>query len=149
MRNSTPSLKQFIRNQEGLRLKAYKCSSGVWTIGYGHTRGVKQGMTTTKAQAEKWLEQDLAAFQKQVEDKVEVALKPKQLDSLTSFAYNIGLGGFERSSVLRHVNNNQFDMAAKRMKLYVRDGRNRVLAGLQKRREVEASWLTTNGDMPS
>lgn len=52
-----------IRQFEGLRLTAYKCPAGVWTIGYGHISGVMPGMTVTLEQAEKFLRQDIEAVE--------------------------------------------------------------------------------------
>ena len=48
-----------IKDHEGLELEAYKCPAGVWTIGYGHTKGVKKGDKCSKADAESWLVEDI------------------------------------------------------------------------------------------
>jgi lysozyme len=62
MKASSKAL-ELIKQFEGLRLKAYLCPGGVWTIGYGHTSGVKSGMVITKAQAEEYLLSDIAVFE--------------------------------------------------------------------------------------
>ena len=54
----------FIKSFEGLRLKSYQDSIGVWTIGWGHTRGVKKGQVITKEQAEQFILDDLAPIEK-------------------------------------------------------------------------------------
>lgn len=57
-----------IKKEEGLKLKAYKCSSGVPTIGYGHTKGVSMGQTISHQKAEKFLREDLKIYEKAVND---------------------------------------------------------------------------------
>lgn len=80
-----------IKSFEGCRLTAYKCPAGVWTIGYGHTGGVKSGMTITQAKADAYLKSDLAKFEKHVAsyDK-KYKWNQNEFDALVSFAYNIG-----------------------------------------------------------
>lgn len=80
-----------IKKFEGCRLEAYKCSANVWTIGYGHTKGVKKGMKIAKTQAEKYLEKDIAKFVKHVnsyQDKYN--FNQNEFDALVSFAFNVG-----------------------------------------------------------
>lgn len=83
-----------IKEFEGCRLKAYQCAAGVWTIGYGHTAGVKQGQTITQAQAESFLKQDCEKFEKYVNNATYVpiteSLNQNQFDALMSFAFNCG-----------------------------------------------------------
>ena len=78
-------LKEF----EGLRLRAYKDSVGVWTIGYGHTRGVKAGQTITEKQAESLLRGDLLISEKYVNG-LGFSFSQGQFDALVDFAYNLG-----------------------------------------------------------
>ena len=75
-----------IKRFEGCRLTSYKCPSGKWTIGYGHTNGVKQGQKITKIKAEEYLKNDLKAFENAVEKMVKVPLNQNQFDALVSFA---------------------------------------------------------------
>lgn len=91
----------FIKRHEGLRLTAYQCSAGAWTIGYGHTGGVKQGDTVTLAQAKAMLADDLAKYEAAVNAAAIPGLKQQQFDALVSLCYNIGVAAFNRSSVLR------------------------------------------------
>jgi lysozyme len=95
---------QLIKDFEGLRLKAYKCPADVWTIGYGHTEGVKPGDVITVAQAESFLMQDLARFQRGVNKAVNVPIFQGQYDALVSFAFNLGIGALQSSTLLRKLN---------------------------------------------
>lgn len=80
-----------IKKWEGYYEKAYQCSAGVWTIGWGHTSGVKKGDTCTKSQAEKWLESDVSAAVRNVDSfNVKYWWNQNQLDALYSFAFNNG-----------------------------------------------------------
>lgn len=82
---------ELVKQFEGLYLKAYKCPSGVLTIGYGHTKGVKDGQTITEKQAEKFLLQDLEQAEKQVEKyQKKYNFNDNQRSALISFAFNIG-----------------------------------------------------------
>ena len=80
-----------IKQFEGCRLKAYKDPAGVWTIGWGHTKGVKAGDEITQEQADKLLRDDLAVYETKV-DKYDDKYhwNQNQFDALVSFAYNIG-----------------------------------------------------------
>ena len=99
--------RKLLMDREGCRLKAYKDSVGVWTIGYGHTSGaglphVTHGMSITQAQAAHIFADDVAEF----EDGVTMLLadkpiEPHQFDAFVSLAYNIGLGAFAGSTALR------------------------------------------------
>ena len=83
-----------IKQYEGCRLAAYRCAAGVWTIGYGHTAGVHSGMTITQAQADAYLQQDIAKFEGYVNNPAYVPiteqLNQNQFDALVSFAFNLG-----------------------------------------------------------
>lgn len=79
-----------IKQFEGCVLTAYKCPAGVWTIGYGHTAGVKQGQRITAAQAENYLKTDLQPYEKKVDRYSRYGWNQNEFDALVSFAYNIG-----------------------------------------------------------
>ena len=89
-----------IKQYEGCRLAAYRCAAGVWTIGYGHTAGVHSGMTITQAQADAYLQQDVAKFEKYVNNPAYVPimeqLNQNQFDALVSFAFNLGAGNLRK-----------------------------------------------------
>ena len=80
-----------IKKYEGCRLTAYKCPAGVWTIGVGHTSGVKQGMTITQSQANDFLKQDIKRFEKNVNKYDSIYYwTQNEFDALVCFAFNIG-----------------------------------------------------------
>lgn len=98
---------------EGCKLHAYDDGGGVWTIGYGHTRGVSPGMTITQAQAEQFLHEDLERFESYVEDAVQVDVNDNQFSALVCFCFNVGPGnaGFGGSTLLRKLNAGDYDGA--------------------------------------
>jgi lysozyme len=101
---------KLIAQFEGLKLNAYQDTGGVWTIGYGSTYNpftfvkVKPGDKITEAEALRWLKKAVGDFRKQVEKLVKVPQTANQLDALTSLAYNIGIEAFQRSTLLRLIN---------------------------------------------
>jgi len=104
------SAEKLIAKFEGLRLRAYQDSGGKWTIGYGSTKdpytgiSVKEGQTITKATALDWLQKDIAQRQVAIRKLVKVPITSNQLAAITSLAYNIGLGAFQRSTLLELLN---------------------------------------------
>ena len=141
MRTSRAGI-DLIKEFEGLRLEAYRCPAGLWTIGYGHTTAagapvVKPGMTITAAEAERILARDLASYEAGVTRLVKVDISQGQFDALVSFAYNCGSGALERSTLLKRVNACRFsDVPAELMKWTKSGGRE--LPGLVRRRRAEA-----------
>jgi GH24 family phage-related lysozyme (muramidase) len=91
---------------EGCKLKAYDDGGEVWTIGYGHTHGVFEGMTITQTQAEQFLHEDLEQFESYVEEAVQVDLNDDQFSALVCFCFNVGPGtdGFGTSTLLKKLN---------------------------------------------
>ena len=132
-----------IKEFEGLRLKAYKCPGGVWTIGYGHTAGVKPGMVISEAQAEEYLMADLIASEKYLND-LRLAINQNQFDALISFFYNVGTGNFSRSTLLRKVRANPQDNSIMDEFLKWVYSKGRVLPGLQRRRLAEMKLYFSN-----
>ena len=132
-----------IKEFEGLRLKAYKCPGGVWTIGYGHTAGVKPGMLISKAQAEEYLKADLIAFERYLNG-LGLALNQNQFDALVSFIYNVGTGNFSSSTLLRKVRANPQDNSIMDEFLRWVYSKGRVLPGLQRRRLAEMKLYFSN-----
>src|SRR3954469_14753181 len=101
-----------IRNNEAFRANAYLDSKGVPTIGYGTTLinghvPVTMGMTCTPEQALTWFQSDCRKFVAAINDLVKIELTQNQFDALVSFVYNVGIGGFTTSSLLRAINHNQ------------------------------------------
>ena len=95
-----------IKKFEGLRLEAYLCPAGVWTIGYGHTKGVKKGQVITQLEADNLLKEDLSSFEKGVTSLIKSNINQNQFDSLVSFAFNLGLSNLKSSTLLKKENAN-------------------------------------------
>jgi lysozyme len=124
-----------IKRYEGLRLKAYQCSAGVWTIGYGHTKEVSEGMVISPATADAFLRDDLAVAESAVE-KVKVALNDNEFSALVAFVFNVGVGAFTQSTLLKKLNAEQFDAAADEFLRWNKSG-GKALKGLARRRAAE------------
>lgn len=103
---------QYLVTLEGYKLKAYPDGAGVWTICVGHTKGVRQGQTATRAQCDKWLEEDLRYFSHVVRTSVRQPVTQNQFDALVIFAFNIGETKFKSSTLLRKLNAGDFIGAA-------------------------------------
>ncbi|MBB4076277.1 lysozyme [Bartonella fuyuanensis] len=131
-----------IKQWEGLRLHAYKDSIGVWTIGYGHTSTagkpfVHKGMTITEKQAEDLLRQDLRQFENTVEKNVKVSLTNAQFAALVSFCYNVGTAAFCQSTLLKKLNNGEYEAVPAELQKWTKAGGKR-LHGLVHRRAAES-----------
>lgn len=128
---------ELIKRWEGFKANAYLCPAGVWTIGYGHTGGVKSGDVVTKAEAEAYLRADLAVAEQAVSGKL-LLISQNQFDALVSFVFNVGTGNFNGSTLLRlgrtDVNNPAIRTEFSR---WINAG-GRILAGLVARRRAEA-----------
>jgi lysozyme len=127
-----------IKHFEGCRLEAYKCPAGVWTIGYGHTKGVKEGDAIEQEAAEAFLIEDLEAFEQAVARLVKVPITQQQFDALVSFTFNLGAGNLAASTLLRKLNNYQYIEVPEQMMRWVKAG-GQVLDGLVRRRAAEAA----------
>ena len=131
-----------LKEHEGLRLKAYQDTGGVWTIGYGHTSAaggmkVYPGLTITRAQAEQLLKDDLARMTYPVIKRlVKVDLTQGQFDALCSFIYNLGEGQVSTSTLLRKLNAADYRGASDQFGRWVYDN-GKKLGGLVTRREKE------------
>ncbi|CDG18253.1 lysozyme [Xenorhabdus doucetiae] len=104
-----------LKSYEGLRLKAYPdpaTGAAPWTIGYGHTKGVKPGQVITAQQAEAFLHQDLISIYGAIERLVKVPLTQGQFDALCSFIFNLGIGNFTHSTLLKKLNAGDYQGAA-------------------------------------
>lgn len=125
---------------EGCRLKAYKCPAGVWTIGWGETAGVTPGMEWTQEYADQRFCESLTEYAAKVRAMVTQPSTPEQIGALTSLAYNIGLEGLRRSTVLRQHNAGDFAAASRAFNLWNKARVNGVLTelpGLTRRRAAE------------
>ena len=126
-----------IRQFEGLRLTAYRCPSGIWTIGYGHTSNVHKGDTITQSQADEYLRQDIEPIEAYLNNQ-QLNISQNQFDALTSLIFNIGIPAFSRSTLLKLIKANPDDPAitAQFLRWIYSDGK--PLPGLQRRRTEEA-----------
>ena len=127
---------------EGLRLKAYQCSAGVWTIGYGHTKGVRKGDTCTEAEANQWLIEDVQDADDAVSKYVQVPLTQGQFDALVDFVFNLGAPQFFKSTLLRKLNDRDYKGAAEQF-LRWRFANGVELAGLLRRRKAEVEMFNS------
>lgn len=130
-----------VKRFEGLETAAYpdpgnRVTGEPWTIGYGHTRGVRKGDTCTAEQATAWLREDLHAAEGAVRHLVDVPLNQGQFDALASFVFNCGAGAFGNSTLLRLLNGGDAAGAAEQFKRWNR-GADGVLPGLVTRRTAE------------
>ena len=127
---------------EGCKLKAYQDQRGIWTIGYGHTRNVKEGQCCSKDDAVKWLYEDLQDAEECVENKVRVPLGDNQFAALVSFVFNVGSGNFGKSELLKLLNKGWYEQVpAQLMRWCKTNGQEN--GGLYRRRAAEGNlWRT-------
>lgn len=124
-----------IKKFEGLRLKAYKCPAGVYTIGYGHTENVFADSEISELMADQILRKDLEIFEKTIND-LDLPLLQCEFDSLVSFVFNVGIGNFNKSTLKKLLLQKKFFYAAKEFEKWVFAG-GKKLPGLQNRRSKE------------
>ena len=133
----------FISSFEGCRLSAYKCSAGVWTIGYGHTKGVREGDSCTEEQATVWLTDDIKETQTLLAHYINVPVTRNEFIALVSLAFNVGVGSLMKSKLLRKLNAGDRDGAAKEFLDFDLANGKRV-AGLTRRRQAEHDLFLTD-----
>lgn len=127
---------KLIKDFEGLRLQAYRCPSGVWTIGYGHTKNVQPGQTISREEAERFFQEDIAECEACVTQWVKVPLTTNQFSALVSFVFNCGCNAFRQSTLLRLLNQGDYQGAADQLLRWI-NGDKGPLEGLRRRREAE------------
>lgn len=111
-----------------------------WTVGYGHTSGVIPGDKVTEAEAARWLRSDIESAEKGVKKYVMVPLEQGQYDALVDFVFNVGESNFRQSSLLRDLNNGQYDKARDGLAQW-RKAAGKVMSGLIGRRAAGmATW---------
>ena len=125
-----------IKSFEQLRLNSYLCPAGVWTIGYGHTDGVNQGMLITEKTADALLKQDIRNAEHSI-NQMDAELTQEQFDALVSFVFNVGVRAFNISTLRKKILKNPNDPSiADEFRRWVYAG-DKKLPGLIKRREQE------------
>lgn len=127
---------------ENCRLAAYQDVKGVWTIGWGHTEGVKAGMTITQDQADEYLSDDINWANNVVNSLVHASLTQGEHDALVDFVYNVGSGNFASSTLLRLLNAGNLQAAAEQLDAWDHAG-GKVVAGLLRRRQAETTEFTS------
>ena len=135
--NYSKSGLQLTERFEGCKYVAYQDQRGIWTLGYGHTFGVVEGMACTQEQAEAWLIADTAWAVSVVNKYVAITVTQGEFDAMTDFVFNVGAGNFEHSALLRLVDAGQFAQAAEEFEKWDHCG-GQVVAGLLRRRLAEA-----------
>ena len=130
-----------IKHFESCKLTAYQDSVGVWTIGWGHTAGVKKGDNWTQDEADDILLNDLEKFEGYVNQYVQVPLTQNQFDALVSWTFNLGPGNLQSSTMLTKLNEKSYDEVPSQMKRWNKAG-GKVLRGLERRRNAEAAMFS-------
>jgi len=128
---------ELIKKFEGCKLKSYKCPAGVWTIGYGHTEGIKEGDIVSPQEADKLLRADVFKFEEYVTDNVTVKLTQNQFDALVTWTFNLGVGNLRNSTMLKKLNNADYTSVPFEMKRWNKAG-GKTLDGLVRRRQAES-----------
>lgn len=135
---SSDTLINFIKRTEGCRLTAYQDSVGVWTIGYGHTQGVRRGDRITQQQADDFLRGDLSRFEA-IAAKTPGVRTQGQFDAVADFCYNCGPGNFQNSTLRRFITSGRKDWEIQKEFLKWTRAGGKELGGLVSRRVWEAA----------
>mgnify|MGYP003645761967 FL=1 len=126
-----------IKKFEGCELKAYQDSVGVWTIGYGHTKEVKEGDEINQEHAEFMLTEEMPEYEGYINKMVKVPLKQCQFDALCAWVYNLGPTNLNESTLLKLLNGGEYHLIPSQKKRWNKAG-GKTLNGLIRRREAEA-----------
>ena len=135
---ASQTLIDHIKRTEACALEAYQDSAGVWTIGYGHTAGVKRGDCCTRYQAEQWLREDLARFEADA-NKVKRIATQGQFDAVLDFIYNCGSGNFNQSTLKKYIESGRKTYEIQQQFLRWVNSGGKFLGGLYSRRIWEAA----------
>ena len=125
-----------IKKYEGFSARPYKCPAGVLTIGYGRTIDVRPYEITTEEAETIWLSKYIETIANQILALVKVELNNNQICALIDFVYNLGIGNFKSSTLLRKINEGDFSAAANEFLKWNKAG-GIVLKGLENRRIAE------------
>ena len=140
----TPS--DLIKDFEGCKLQAYQDVVGVWTIGFGSTgKDIKEGTTWTQDDCDKRLRLDLLMIEKDIQELVKVPLTLNQVSALSSFIYNLGYGNFKSSTLLKKLNEKDYEGAADEFLRWDHAGSKKV-KGLSIRRAKERKIFLQQGE---
>lgn len=138
---ASDTLLRHIKRSEGCKLTAYQDGVGVWTIGYGHTKGVKKGDRISQQMADQFLKDDLAEFENYVNKNVKNIKTQGQFDSVVDFCYNIGYGvkGFGGSTLKKYIEAGRSTWEVQEQFLRWVNAGGKKLGGLVTRRIWEAN----------
>lgn len=146
LRLTNQTARCLIGHAEGLRLESYQDPGGVWTIGWGTTKingkPVRPGMVITREQAATYFNHDLAIVEQEVSNLVKVPLTDNQFAALVSFVFNIGASAFKKSTLLKKLNQGDYDGAANEFDRWI-FAKGKIFAGLISRREQERDLFLT------
>lgn len=126
-----------IKKFEGCKLESYQCAAGVWTIGYGSTSGISEGMEISQQRAEALLLEDVAVFEEAVNKAVKVPLEQYEFDALVSWTFNLGPSNLNSSTMLKVLNENKKNEVPAQMRRWNK-ANGETLQGLIRRREAES-----------
>lgn len=129
-----------IKKFEGCKLQAYLCPAGVWTIGVGHTKGVKKGMVITQQQAEMFLKDDITPIEGAL-NYLGINFTQGQFDALCSWIFNIGMGSFNTSTMRKYIIAKKSDLEITDQMIKWHNAGGKPLLGLKKRRCEEANMF--------
>ena len=156
---TSPAGLNLIKSFEGLHrlgedgiVRSYRCPAGKWTIGYGHTKGVRSGMKATPEECEEFLKHDLEWCEEAVRRHVEVPLSQNQFDALVSFVFNLGEANFARSTLLKRLNKGHYDEVPGQLARWNKarvDGVLKPLRGLTRRRSAEGAMFSMDAPLAS
>jgi len=143
---SSPAATDLIKQFESLRLDAYLCPAGVWTIGWGHTAGVREGLRITAELAEEFLRRDIAQVNQGLATVIHVPLTQGQYDALVSLCFNLRGGALRLPSIaprlVAKINAGDYQGAADEL-LDIDRANGKVLPGLVRRRVAERALFET------
>jgi len=126
-------------------VRSYRCPAGRWTIGYGHTKGVRSGQKITPQQADEFLAEDVEWCEDAIHRHVSVPLSQLQFDALVSFVFNLGEGNFASSTLLKVLNRGDYQGVPEQIMRWNKarvDGVLTALRGLTRRRSAEAAMFS-------
>lgn len=129
-----------IKKFEGCKLYSYRDSVGVATIGYGHTKNVKMGMSITQAQADLFLKEDILLFEKSI-NALNINFTQGEFDALCSWCFNLGVGNFKSSTMYKYIIARKSDIEITDQMVKWHNAGGKPLLGLKKRRCAEANMF--------
>jgi lysozyme len=131
---------QLIKDFEGLKLESYKCPAGVWTIGYGHTKGIKPNVVIDQMRAEDLLIEDIAPIERML-NKLGINFRQECFDALVSWNFNLGDGAFRNSTLLKKIVADAPDEEITDQIVKWVNAGGKPLVGLKRRRVAEANMF--------